>query len=146
MFFRDMGFTDSLLKQLNLQFIQLKELSSYAISLYYFIELFKKPLNLNLKNESGVLDIRWSFLFFSHGTLPYLCLENLINRNYYEIVLTHSIDLLHFLYTSFSNDNSGILMQTGKNDIIIFLLVTTISFCCLQGSSSCLSIYIRKNN
>ena len=51
-----------------------------VICLFYFIELFKKPPNLNLKNEP-VFWISTGALFFFACTLPYSLLENFISRN-----------------------------------------------------------------
>jgi len=54
------------------------------ICLSYFIQLFKKPPILNLKNEP-VFWISTGALFFFAGTLPYSVLENYLIRNYREL-------------------------------------------------------------
>lgn len=53
------------------------------VCLFYFLELFKEPSNLNLKNEP-VFWITTGLLFFMSCTLPYSILENYIHRNYPE--------------------------------------------------------------
>jgi len=56
----------------------------FMICLFYFIEFFKKPPTLNLKNEP-VFWISTGALFFFAGTLPYSVLENHIIRNYRDV-------------------------------------------------------------
>ena len=67
-----------------------------VISLLYFAELFKKPPNLNLKNEP-VFWISTGALFFFAGTLPYSVLENHLIRNYRELYLP-SYSIFYIFY------------------------------------------------
>jgi len=53
------------------------------VCLFYFLELFKKPHNLNLKNEP-VFWISTGLLLFFTCTLPFSVLENYMSQNYPE--------------------------------------------------------------
>jgi len=84
LFFSENGFYRSPSQTIKSTVYTVEGVILLAISLYYFIELFKKPFNLNLKNDP-VFWISAGVFFFFACTLPYSLLENFINRNYYEL-------------------------------------------------------------
>ena len=66
------------------------------ICLFYFIDFFKKPPNLNLNNEP-VFWVSTGLLFFLTCTLPYSLLENYIRKKFPDLILT-SYSIFYIFY------------------------------------------------
>ncbi len=67
------------------------------VCLFYFIEMFKKPSYLNLKNEPAFW-ISTGVLYFFACTLPYSILEIHIRKNFPDFILS-SYGIFYIFYT-----------------------------------------------
>ena len=84
MFFTEQGFYQTISQGIQSMVYTVEGIILLAMSLYYFKELFRKPPDLNLKNDP-VFWISTGALFFFACTLPYSWVENFIGRNYFEL-------------------------------------------------------------
>ena len=84
MFFAEQGFYQTISQITQSTVYTIEGAILLMICVFYFIELFKKPIILNLKNEPAFW-ISTGVLFFFACTLPYSILENYISRNYSEL-------------------------------------------------------------
>ncbi len=68
------------------------------ICISYFIQLFRKPPSLNLKNEPGFW-ISIGLLFFLTCTLPYSILENYVSkRSFFLLLQLYSIFYIFYIF------------------------------------------------